>query len=142
MYSNAYENNDFTRARNLIANKEFRKAYNLLQSKSDKSSEWYYLTGLAAMNMGYYEEGEDYLKRAKFMEPNIKNILMLIIDITIIEMIMTDVLMTITEIDVMIQMVAVAVVAMIVAVIYAPYTFAILVANVLEEICVLVSKRG
>ena len=46
MYSNAYENNDFTRARNLIANKEFRKAYNLLQSKSDKSSEWYYLTGL------------------------------------------------------------------------------------------------
>ena len=33
MYSNAYENNDFTRARNLIANKEFRKAYNLLQSK-------------------------------------------------------------------------------------------------------------
>ena len=67
---------------------------------------------------------------------------MLIIDITIIEMIMTDVLMTITEIDVMIQMVAVAVVAMIVAVIYAPYTFAILVENVLEEICVLVSKRG
>lgn len=72
MYSNAYENNDFTRARNLIANKEFRKAYNLLQSKSDKSSEWYYLTGLAAMNMGYYEEGEDYLKRAKFMDPNNK----------------------------------------------------------------------
>ena len=67
---------------------------------------------------------------------------MLIIDITIIEMIMTDVLMTITEIDVMIPMDAVAAVEMIVAVIYAPYTFAILVANVLEEICVLVSKRG
>ena len=72
MYSNAYENDHFVKARNLIANKEFRKAYNLLQSISDKSSEWYYLTGLSAINMGYYEEGEDYLKRAKFMDPNNK----------------------------------------------------------------------
>lgn len=69
MYSNAYENDHFVKARNLIANKEFRKAYNLLQSISDKSSEWYYLTGLSAINMGYYEEGEDYLKRAKIYGP-------------------------------------------------------------------------
>ena len=60
------------KARRLIENKEFKKAYNFLQSINEKCSEWYYLTGLSAMNIGYYEEGEDYLKRAKFMEPNNK----------------------------------------------------------------------
>ena len=70
MYSNAYENDYFMEARRLIENKEFKRAYNFLQSVNDKCSEWYYLTGLCAMNIGYYEEGEDYLKRAKFMEPN------------------------------------------------------------------------
>ena len=72
MYSNAYENDCFMKARRLIENKEFKKAYNFLQSVNEKCSEWYYLTGLSAMNIGYYEEGEDYLKRAKFMEPNNK----------------------------------------------------------------------
>ena len=72
MYSNAYENDCFMKARRLIENKEFKKAYNFLQSINEKCSEWYYLTGLSAMNIGYYEEGEDYLKRAKFMEPNNK----------------------------------------------------------------------
>ena len=70
MYSNVYENDYFMEARRLIENKEFKRAYNFLQSVNDKCSEWYYLTGLCAMNIGYYEEGEDYLKRAKFMEPN------------------------------------------------------------------------
>lgn len=72
MYSNAYGNDCFMKARRLIENKEFKKAYNFLQSINEKCSEWYYLTGLSAMNIGYYEEGEDYLKRAKFMEPNNK----------------------------------------------------------------------
>lgn len=72
MYSNVYENDYFIEARKLIDNKEFKKAYNFLQSINDKCSEWYYLTGLSAMNIGYYEEGEDFLKRAKFMEPNNK----------------------------------------------------------------------
>ena len=65
MYSNAYGNDCFMKARRLIENKEFKKAYNFLQSINEKCSEWYYLTGLSAMNIGYYEEGEDYLKRAK-----------------------------------------------------------------------------
>ena len=59
MYSNVYENDYFIKARRLIENKEFKKAYNLLHSISDESSEWYYLTGVCAMNMGYYDEGED-----------------------------------------------------------------------------------
>ena len=67
---------------------------------------------------------------------------MLITDIIIIEMIMIDVLMTITEIDVMIPMDAVAAVEMSVAVTYVLYIFVIHVVNVLEEICVLVSKKG
>lgn len=70
MYSNVYGNDVFLSARRLMANKEFKKAYHTLKNVGDKCSEWYYLTGLAAMNIGYYEEGEDCLKRAKFMEPN------------------------------------------------------------------------
>ena len=72
MYSNVYENDCFMKARTLIENKEFKKAYSFLQSINEKCSEWYYLTGLSAMNIGYYEEGEDFLKRAKFMDPNNK----------------------------------------------------------------------
>ncbi|MGL4913573.1 MAG: hypothetical protein ACRC3Y_14210 [Romboutsia sp.] len=76
MYSNVYSEEGFLKARKLIENKEFKKAYNLLESISEKCGEWYYLTGLSAMNIGYYEEGEDFLKRAKFMEPNNNEYLM------------------------------------------------------------------
>ena len=72
MYSNVYENDYFIKVRRMIDNKEFKKAYNFLQNINEKCSEWYYLTGLSAMNIGYYEEGEDFLKRAKFMDPNNK----------------------------------------------------------------------
>ncbi|MCC3870096.1 tetratricopeptide repeat protein [Terrisporobacter mayombei] len=72
MYSNVYENDCFMKARRMIENKDFKRAYNFLQSINEKCSEWYYLTGLSAMNIGYYEEGEDFLKRAKFMDPNNK----------------------------------------------------------------------
>ena len=70
MHNNAYENDCFIKARKLIGDKEFKKAYNFLQTINEKCSEWYYLSGLSAMNIGYYEEGEDFLKRAKFMNPN------------------------------------------------------------------------
>lgn len=76
MYSNVYGDERFLKARKLIENKEFKKAYNLLESIGEKCGEWYYLTGLSAMNIGYYEEGEDFLKRAKFMEPNNNEYLM------------------------------------------------------------------
>ena len=67
---------------------------------------------------------------------------MLIIDIIIKEMIMTDVHMTIIEIDDMIRMGVVAVaVEMIVVVIYVHYIFVTHVVNVLVEICVHVSRR-
>lgn len=70
MQSNAYRKSDFIQVRQLIGNEEFRRAYNLLHSMNDRNGEWYYLAGLSAMNMGYYDEGQDYLKRAKFMEPS------------------------------------------------------------------------
>ena len=70
MNSNVYMNDSFVKARKLIGNKEFKKAYNFLQSINEKCSEWYYLAGVSAMNIGYYEEGEDHLKRAKFMDSN------------------------------------------------------------------------
>ena len=60
---------EFGSIRNLISKNEFQKAYDLLQKISNKCSEWYYLTGLSAMNIGYYDEGEEYIKTAATMEP-------------------------------------------------------------------------
>lgn len=72
MYNPMY-NEKFNLAKNFIDNKEFRKAYELLESMADKSSaQWFYLMGVASLNLGYYEQGEDYLKRAKFMNPKNK----------------------------------------------------------------------
>lgn len=72
MYSNAYNNDNFIKARGLIGNNEFNKAYDLLKSIGDKCAEWYYLTGISAMNIGYYEEGEEYINKAKDMKPENK----------------------------------------------------------------------
>ena len=60
----------FFKARRLIENKEFKSAYDFLQTISNKCSEWYYLSGISAIKIGYYEQGEDYIKRAKFMDPD------------------------------------------------------------------------
>ena len=68
MYSNVYQG-QFGDIRSLMAKKEFQRAYDLLQKINNKCSEWYYLTGLSAMNIGYYDEGEEYLKTAATMEP-------------------------------------------------------------------------
>ena len=65
MYSNPTYNEKFNLAKNFIDNKEFNKAYDLLSSISDKSSaKWFYLMGIASLNLGYYEQGEEYLKKA------------------------------------------------------------------------------
>lgn len=73
MYSNPTYNDKFNLAKHFIDNKEFRRAYDLLESMVDKSSaQWFYLMGVASLNLGYYEQGEDYLKRARFMDPNNK----------------------------------------------------------------------
>ena len=68
MYSNVYQG-QFGDIRSLMAKKEFQRAYDLLQKINNKCSEWYYLTGLSAMNIGYYDEGEEYIKTAATMEP-------------------------------------------------------------------------
>ena len=68
MYSNVCQCN-FSDIRSLMGKKEFQKAYDLLQKISDKCSEWYYLTGLSAMKIGYYDEGEEYITKAATMEP-------------------------------------------------------------------------
>ena len=54
MSSNVY---NFCDVRELIGQKEFEKAYQLLKTIGDKCAEWYYLNGISAMNIGYYEEG-------------------------------------------------------------------------------------
>lgn len=68
MYSNIYNNENFMRVRLFIENSEFKKVYDFLKILIDKCVEWYYLIGFFVMNIGYYEEGEDFLKRVKFME--------------------------------------------------------------------------
>lgn len=73
MYSNPTYNEKFNLAKNFIDNKEFNKAYDLLSSISDKSSaKWFYLMGIASLNLGYYEQGEEYLKKAISLSPENK----------------------------------------------------------------------
>lgn len=67
MYYEAY-----SYARDLFRNRSFRDCYDELKRFDDRDAEWYYMSGVSAMNLGYYEEGEDYIKRAKFMEPENK----------------------------------------------------------------------
>ncbi|MBC6004502.1 MAG: tetratricopeptide repeat protein [Paeniclostridium sordellii] len=73
MYSNPTYNEKFNLAKNFIDNKEFNKAYDLLSSISDKSSaKWFYLMGIASLNLGYYDQGEEYLKKAVSLSPENK----------------------------------------------------------------------
>lgn len=65
MSSNVY---NFCNVRELIGQKEFEKAYQLLKTIGDKCAEWYYLNGISAMNIGYYEEGENSIKQANTMD--------------------------------------------------------------------------
>ena len=62
--------NDYSYARSLLATGDFRRCYDTMNNFEDRDAEWFYIRGMAAMNLGFYEEGEDYIKRAKFMEPN------------------------------------------------------------------------
>ena len=68
MYSNVYDNK-FINIKELIDNSEFEKAYNALKSISERCSKWYYLNSLSAMNLGYYEEGEESITKASEMDP-------------------------------------------------------------------------
>lgn len=69
MYNEMYYDDAFIKARKFIENKEFKAAYDFLKSIGNKCAKWYYLTGISAMNIGYYEEGEKYIEVAKKMEP-------------------------------------------------------------------------
>lgn len=69
MYSNTYNNENFINIRSLIENNQFEKAYQFLKDVKEKCALWYYLNGVSAMNIGYYEEGEDSIKKASTMEP-------------------------------------------------------------------------
>ncbi len=60
---------DYSYERGLFRNRDFRGCYNSLDRFEDRTAEWYYMRGVSAMNLGYYDEGEDYIKRAKFMDP-------------------------------------------------------------------------
>ncbi|KGF15421.1 hypothetical protein HMPREF1639_00815 [Peptostreptococcus sp. MV1] len=61
--------NDYSYARSLLARGDYRRCYDTMNNFQDRDAEWFFLRGVSAMNLGFYEEGEDYIKRAKFMEP-------------------------------------------------------------------------
>lgn len=69
MYSNTYNNENFINVRKFIESNEFEKAYQFLKNISEKCATWYYLNGISAMNIGYYEEGEESIKKANTMDP-------------------------------------------------------------------------
>ncbi|MEG0249496.1 MAG: hypothetical protein RR561_00930 [Peptostreptococcus sp.] len=60
---------DYSYARDLFSKGNFKGCYDNLNSFDYRGAEWYFLRGVSAMNLGYYEEGEDFIKRAKFMDP-------------------------------------------------------------------------
>ena len=60
---------DYSYERGLFRDRNFRDCYNSLSRFEDRDAEWYYMRGVCAINLGYYDEGEDYIKRAKFMDP-------------------------------------------------------------------------
>ncbi|TAN65455.1 hypothetical protein WS9_012350 [Paraclostridium sordellii 8483] len=71
MYSNPVYNENMNLAKSLIERKDFKKAYDLLESVADKSSaKWFYLMGITSLNIGYYEQGEEYLKKAVSLSPD------------------------------------------------------------------------
>ena len=72
MYNNVYDNK-FINIKSFIDNNEFEKAYNALKIISERCSNWYYLNSLSAMNLGYYEEGEESIKKASEIDPNNKD---------------------------------------------------------------------
>lgn len=69
MYNNVY-NESLLNIKGLIDKSEFEKAYKLLSNIKSKCAEWYFLNGISAMNIGYYEEGEESIKKAVSLEPN------------------------------------------------------------------------
>lgn len=60
---------DYSYARQLFRDRDYRACYDELSKYDNRNDEWYYMRGVSAMNLGYYDEGEDYIKRAKFMDP-------------------------------------------------------------------------
>ncbi|CEQ28866.1 tetratricopeptide repeat protein [Paraclostridium sordellii] len=73
MYSNHVYNENMNLAKSFIERKDFKKAYDLLESVADKSSaKWFYLMGITSLNIGYYEQGEEYLKKAVSLSPDNK----------------------------------------------------------------------
>lgn len=70
-YSGAYTQGEtsFKNVRILISQSRIREALEMLNSLP-KTSEWYYLSGLARMQVGWYEQAISYLQTAVNMEPN------------------------------------------------------------------------
>jgi molecular chaperone DnaJ len=65
--SNATE---FNMIRNFINNQNFPEAQSRLNQISDKSAEWYFLSGIVALNTGRQNQGINYIDTAVRMAPN------------------------------------------------------------------------
>lgn len=72
MYGNYADRNIVIEAKRMIESGRFSAAYDLLKTvmPGDRSAEWFYLAGKAASKLGMYEESEDYMKKARFMDPD------------------------------------------------------------------------
>lgn len=58
----------FTLIRQLIASGRITQALTLLQ-QMERTAEWYFLSGVANINRGWYDQGMQYLQQAVRMEP-------------------------------------------------------------------------
>lgn len=62
---------DYANMKKLFYQGKFRELYNSLgRDERSNDAEWFFLKGVSAMNLGMYEEGADYIKRAHFIDPS------------------------------------------------------------------------
>lgn len=62
--------NEYTAARNFVANRRFADAMNVLNRIENRTAEWYFLAGYAQMGLGNRAQALQYANTAVQMEPN------------------------------------------------------------------------
>ncbi len=68
-YSSSANSSSFYEIRKMISDGFYQDADNALNTRNDRTAEWYYLKGCVAMKRQYYTQARSYLERAVMMDP-------------------------------------------------------------------------
>lgn len=69
-HGNAYNNSEFAQIRQLINLNNLAEAQSRLNNLSNRTAEWYYLSGVVYQRRGWYSEAIQNFRTAVSMEPN------------------------------------------------------------------------